>query len=252
MYIITRVRDKKLVYMQLFFSQDINNNLITLSEEESRHAIKVLRKNIGSPINVVDGVGTLYKTTIIEAHPKHTVLEIDERIEEFEKLPYSLHIAVATTKNIDRTEWFMEKATEIGIGSVTLIKSEHSERKIAKIERLERVAISAMKQSVKAYMPMINDTTPFMQFIKADYGDAIKLIAHCNGAHHKSHIKELIKDNRDVIVMIGPEGDFSCEEVAEALKNGFQEISLGSQRLRTETAALYAVAAVAINFSSVQ
>ncbi len=234
--------------MQLFYSKDIDNDIITLNEEESRHVIKVLRKGIGADLSVVDGCGTLYKSEIIDAHQKHTLLRIKERVTNYGNLSYNLHVAVAPTKNIDRIEWFVEKATEIGIKTISLIKSSHSERKDTKIERLEKVAISAMKQSVKAYKPQVNETISFENFIKMDFGDADKFIAHCNDSNVKPHISNLLTKN-DIIILIGPEGDFSPVEVSLALECGFKEISLGNERLRTETAALYATTAVAINFS---
>ncbi len=169
--------------MQLFYTKDIDKEIITLNEEESRHAIKVLRKSVGDTLHIVDGDGTLFCGEIIEAHHKHTLLKVVSCEKEFSKLKYNLHIAIAPTKSIDRVEWFAEKATEIGVSTITPIRSHHSERKEVKVERLERVVVSGMKQSIKAYKPKINEITPISQFVNSDFGDSDKYIAHCKTTH---------------------------------------------------------------------
>lgn len=232
--------------MQLFYCQNIENDTFSLNEEESRHAVKVLRKMNGDTLYVVDGKGTLFTCEIIDNHPKHTTLRVEEKSVNHEPLPYSLHIAIAPTKNIDRTEWFMEKATEIGIDAFTPLKTEHSERKVVNLERLDKVLVSAMKQSLKAYKPELSVLTSFNDFISQDFEGYDKFIAHCNEGEERAHLKTLIKSDK-VVIMIGPEGDFSPVEVAKARERGFKEISLGVCRLRTETAAVYATTTVALS-----
>lgn len=231
--------------MQLFYCPSIESDTFSLNEEESRHAVKVLRKMNGDSLHVVDGAGTLYTCQIIDNHPKHTTLRVENKSENHEPLPYSLHIAVAPTKNIDRTEWFMEKATEIGIDAITPIKCEHSERKVVNHERLDKVLVSAMKQSLKAFKPYLSEMMTFNDFIKQDFEGYDKFIAHCNEGEERSHLKLLAKSDK-VVILIGPEGDFSPAEVLKAKERGFQEISLGTCRLRTETAALYATTTIAL------
>lgn len=233
--------------MQLFFVKNIESNLITLSEEESKHAVKVLRKTVGDVLHIIDGEGGMYKAEIVNPHHRSCTASIIESVKEYEKLPYHLHIAIAPTKNIDRTEWFMEKATEIGIGAFTMLLTEHSERKVVNDERLEKVIISAMKQSVKAYKPILNSICSFKDFIAQDFGDSKRYIAHCSNNFERVHLKRLISGGENSIVMIGPEGDFSDTEIQMALERGFQSISLGNSRLRTETAALFATSIVALN-----
>lgn len=233
--------------MQLFYVRNIDAQLVTLDEEESRHAIKVLRKTAGDTLNIIDGVGGLYSATIIDPNHKRCTLSIDKTVREYEKLPYHLHIAMAPTKNIDRTEWFIEKATEIGIGAFTMLCTEHSERKTVNEERLEKVIISAMKQSIKAYKPELNAMLSFDDFMRHDFGDAECYIAHCSSNFERVHLKKCLAGNKNIVILIGPEGDFSDGEIKVAIEKGFQSISLGTSRLRTETAALYATTVVALN-----
>ncbi len=233
--------------MQLFYSQNIDNNTVTLNEEESKHAVRVLRKTVGDSLTVIDGLGSLYRCEILDAHPKHTLCTVVERIDNFQPLNYNLHIAIAPTKVIDRIEWFLEKATEIGVGEITMLRCDRSERKVVKIDRLEKVVVSAMKQSIKARKPQLNDMVSFADFISSNFEGYDKFIAHCNESNDTCHLKKLLVSNPNIVVMIGPEGDFSPNEVAEAKKRGFKEISLGEERLRTETAALYATTTVALH-----
>lgn len=232
--------------MQLFYTPDIRigQDHFLLSEEESKHAIRVLRLEIGSAGHLVDGRGNLFSAEIVDAHPKRTLFHISKVIERYGESTYHLHIAIAPTKNMDRLEWFVEKATEIGVQQITPIICDRSERKDVKRERLEKVAITAMKQSLKAYLPQINEGVSFSNFLKtvAD-ADVPKLIAHC-GEGQKAYIGELLKPKGNYLIMIGPEGDFSTAEISLAQNEGMKPLSLGESRLRTETAALLACAEV--------
>lgn len=225
--------------MQLFYSPDITPPLYTLSEEESGHCVRVLRLKEGDSLHITDGKGTLYRAEVEDAHPKRCTIRIVEEHHEWEKRPYSLTIAVAPTKNIDRIEWFVEKATECGIDRIVPILCDHSERKVIKGERLEKIAISAMKQSLKAYLPTIDPLTPIRELITEPF-DGVRLIAHCEEDMERIFMGELIDKGDNVMVLIGPEGDFSKEEIEAARKAGFREVTLGKERLRTETAALAA------------
>ena len=225
--------------MQLFYSPDITPPLYTLSEEESGHCVRVLRLKEGDSLHITDGKGTLYRAEVEDAHPKRCTIRIVEEHHEWEKRPYSLTIAVAPTKNIDRIEWFVEKATECGIDRIVPILCDHSERKVIKGERLEKIAISAMKQSLKAYLPTIAPLTPIRTLLEEPF-DGVRLIAHCEEDMERIFMGELIGKGDNVMVLIGPEGDFSKEEIEAARKAGFKEVTLGKERLRTETAALAA------------
>ena len=233
--------------MQLFYVKNIDSNLITLSEEESRHVVKVLRKTVGDILHIVNGEGVMCKVEIINPNLKACTATIIEKNENFEKLPYNLHIAIAPTKNIDRIEWFLEKTTEIGIGQFSMLLTEHSERKFVNEERLDKVIVSAMKQSVKAYKPKLNALLSFSKFISQDMGTTDCYIAHCSDNFERTHLKNIISDNKDILIPIGPEGDFSDSEISMALSKGFKSISLGSSRLRTETAGVFATSIVALN-----
>ena len=224
--------------MQLFYIPTISGAEVILNETESKHAVRVLRLKKDDEIELVDGKGGFFKARITDANPKKCKLSIIDSQTEFGKKDFHLHIAIAPTKNIDRTEWFLEKCTEIGIDEVTPLLSEHSERKVIKPERLEKILVSAMKQSVKAYLPKLNELTKFSDLL-SQASEAKKFIAHCNEGE-KPHLKNVVKPGGNVLIMIGPEGDFSPEEVDLALENGFEAISLGNARLRTETAGVVA------------
>uniref|UniRef100_UPI0032179879 16S rRNA (uracil(1498)-N(3))-methyltransferase n=1 Tax=uncultured Draconibacterium sp. TaxID=1573823 RepID=UPI0032179879 len=224
--------------MQLFYVPDIKGSEVILSEIESKHAIRVLRLSEGSTIQLIDGKGGFYEAEILVANPKKCRLHIVNTIADFGKKDFHLHIAIAPTKNIDRTEWFLEKCTEIGINEITPFISEHSERKVIKPERLEKILVSAMKQSVKAYLPKLNPLTSYRELISNSVEEK-KFIAHCNDGE-KPHLKNVVNQGDKVLVLIGPEGDFSLAEVELAQENGFKEISLGTSRLRTETAGVAA------------
>lgn len=226
--------------MHLFYTPEIEKSaaFFTLTEEESKHCIKVIRLKENSAVTLVDGRGGWYKGTIAEAHPKRTRIQIHSFELEQIKSARSLHIAIAPTKNIDRFEWFLEKATEIGIEQITPLLTAHSERKEVNLARLNKRITSAMKQSLKGYHPLLNPLTPFKQFISQDHS-AKKLIAHCIPGE-KPYLTEALKKGEPCVLLIGPEGDFSPSEVELSVQQGYQEISLGTARLRTETAGLAA------------
>ncbi|MBO5693328.1 MAG: 16S rRNA (uracil(1498)-N(3))-methyltransferase [Tidjanibacter sp.] len=225
--------------MQLFYAPDITTPLYTLPEEESGHCVRVLRLKEGDSLHITDGRGTLYRAVVEESHPKHCTIRIVEEHPEWEKRPYRLTVAVAPTKNIDRIEWFVEKATECGIDRIVPILCDHSERKVVKQERLEKIAASAMKQSLKAYLPQIDPLTPIKEILAEPF-EGVKLIAHCEEDMERIFLGDVVSKGDDVLVLIGPEGDFSVAEIEAARKAGFREITLGNARLRTETAALAA------------
>lgn len=224
--------------MHIFYTPDINSDTYILNEEESKHCIKVLRLVKGSPLNLVDGKGGFYDVIVEDPHPKRTKINILRVHENYGRRNHYLHIAIAPTKNIERLEWFLEKATEIGIDEISPIICERSERKDVKTERLNKVITSAIKQSIKAFHPKLNGVVRFNDFI-LKCNSSNKFIAHCIESK-KLAINDQFKLNSDYLVMIGPEGDFSAAEIDLALKHNFIPISLGDTRLRTETAALEA------------
>ena len=231
--------------MQLFYSSDIIPPIHTLSEEESKHCVRVLRLGVGDKLHITDGKGNLYHCRIVEAHQHHCTVEVVETFAEYEKLPYSLTMAVAPTKNIDRYEWFLEKATEVGVSRFIPIECDHSERRTIKHDRALRVVTSAVKQSIKAYHPALDELTSVRQLIQTPF-EGRKFIAHCDSSFEKrDYLPSIIKKTENILILIGPEGDFSPEEINFALENGFESISLGNQRLRTETAAVAATIMVA-------
>ncbi|MDA9563948.1 16S rRNA (uracil(1498)-N(3))-methyltransferase [Flavobacteriales bacterium] len=221
--------------MQLFYCPDISKGDSFLPSEESRHAIKVLRKKAGDSLSVVDGIGGLYTVRITEANHKKCCFVILEHFKNYNPLSYRLHIAIAPTKNNDRLEWFLEKSTEIGITEITPILCDHSERKIIKAERLEKVLISAMKQSGQATVPRLNPLCKLKDL--QDLNSSVKYIAHCEN-EKQGHLKKLYEARKSSLILIGPEGDFSANEIDFALKQGYKPISLGNNRLRTETAGI--------------
>lgn len=223
--------------MQLFYTPDIAVNP-ELPEEEAGHCIRVLRLGESATIHLTDGKGYFYRATICRAHPKHCEVTIQERWEQSTSQVAFCHIAVAPTKNVDRMEWFVEKATEIGVDAITCLNCRYSERKEIKTVRLEKTAVSAMKQSQKATLPALEGMTDFKQFVARPF-DGQKFIAHCEEGT-KQLLKSCYHPGEKALVLIGPEGDFSPEEIQLALQNGFIPISLGESRLRTETAALVA------------
>lgn len=232
--------------MHLFYTPSVSSiETFTLSEEESKHCARVLRLTVGSKIVLIDGKGGWYNAVITDDNVKRCVVKILDTKKEVGKKKFNLHIAIAPTKNNDRIEWFVEKAAETGINEVSLIECKNSERVTVKTERLEKVAVSAIKQSLKAYLPSINEIIIFKSFIESTKNfKGQKFIAHCNEARSKTHLKTLYIKGEDVLVLIGPEGDFTSDEVQLALNNDFKEITLGESRLRSETAAIYACIAI--------
>ena len=233
--------------MELFFSRDIEGGICRLDHDESGHCIKVLRHRCGDEISVIDGCGTLYRCRITSDSPKGVEALVLEQTGNWGGHPYRLHLAVCPTKNNDRYEWFAEKACEIGLDELSPVIGEHSERRVLKTARVEKILVSAAKQSLKASVPVVNEPVSVKEFIKASTGDELKLIAYCFEDENvpRRSIKEVLDgfDGTDVIVMIGPEGDFSQEEAVLALNAGFIPVHLGASRLRTETAAVTAASA---------
>jgi len=225
----------------MFYCPDLQNINI-LSEDESAHAIKVLRLKSGDIVEVIDGKGLLCKAKIILANPKHCEFEIIEKNKVKKTHEYDLHIAIAPVKNIDRFEWFVEKATEIGIEKITPILCSFSERKTLKIERSEKIIVAAGKQSRQLYFPKIEELTNFNEFVINSVNLPVqKFIAHCYQTE-KPFLKSVCSPAKDTIILIGAEGDFSCEEIELAEKFGFISVSLSDSRLRTETAGVVASA----------
>lgn len=230
--------------MHIFYTPDLNAHTYTLSEEESKHAIRVLRLEAGDKVILVDGKGGYYQAELSDTNPKKTSLKILTAVQEFGKRNHRLHIAVAPTKNIERIEWFLEKATELGIDEITPLICDRSERKEVKTERLNKIITSAVKQSIKAYHPQLHEAISFKKFMELPFNGQ-KLMAHCV-ADEKQSIKETINSGGDYLILIGPEGDFTPAEIALAKEKGFVPVTLGEARLRTETAAL--AACFEINF----
>ncbi len=224
--------------MHVFYTPDITSDIYVLNEEESKHCSKVLRLNQGDIIHLIDGKGGLYEAQITGITKKNVQLQVISQQQEFGKRNHHLHIAIAPTKNMDRLEWFLEKATEIGIDEITPIICQRSERKLVKDERLEKVVTSAVKQSLTAYHPKINTAISFSDFM-ARNDEGIKLIAHCMQGE-KPYVAQLIQPFQSYTLLIGPEGDFTPSEVSIALQNEYKAVTLGNTRLRTETAALAA------------
>lgn len=223
--------------MELFYTPHFAQNNYTLSPDESNHCINVLRHKAGDEVTVTDGEGHLFEGSIVDAHHKRCRIEISKTNESEVVKPY-LHIAIAPTKNMERLEWFIEKATEIGIDELTPILCQHSERKQLRLDRLEKIAVSAMKQSGRWHLPKVNELTPFKHFIK-NVDDGLKCIAHCSH-QHRDPLKSLAIQSQKITLMIGPEGDFSSTEIDMGYSAGFKGISLGNSRLRTETAGIVA------------
>ncbi len=236
----------------IFYGPEVSEGLYELPREESGHAVRVLRMKEGDQLTLTDGIGRFYRAHIALAANKNCVIQIDDIWEDHKLWQGDIHIAVAPTKNMDRMEWFAEKATEIGVDRISLLNCDCSERRVVKTERLEKIVVSAMKQSHKAFKPVVDEMTAFDRFIAECNADQ-RFIAHCHtpedfgDADKNIHLTaenflgDLLKPEGRAVVLIGPEGDFSAEEVRKAIDAGFQPVSLGKSRLRTETAALVAV-----------
>ena len=239
--------------MELFYSPEIAGGICRLDHDESGHCIKVLRHRAGDEISVIDGRGTLYRCRIISDSHKGVEAIVVDSVADWGSHPYRLHLAVCPTKNNDRFEWFAEKACEMGFDELSPVIGDHSERRVLKTARVEKILVSAAKQSLKAAVPVVNEPISVKDFIAANAAkNGLKLIAYCFDDERvpRRSIKEVLSgyDGTDVIVMIGPEGDFSRAEAELALQAGSIPVHLGASRLRTETAALAATAATYFHY----
>ena len=240
--------------MELFYAYEADGHLCRLDPDESGHCCRVLRHRAGDEIHVIDGLGTMYRCRLVDDSPKGAEAEVLEAFPGWGGHPYHLTVACCPTKNNDRFEWFVEKATEIGVDRIIPVIGDRSERKVYKTDRALRIALSATKQSLKSRIPEIAEPISVKDFISGrflslskDAPESLKLIAYCfEGDTRRISIQEALRsyDGRDVTVLIGPEGDFSPEEARLAIDNGYIPVHLGSSRLRTETAAVLAAAAV--------
>ncbi len=224
--------------MHLFFAPEFSNNRPFLPEDEAKHALKVLRLEAGATVNVTDGRGNLYEAAIAGTDVKKCRLTVLRHEPEYGKKGFTIHVAVAPTKNADRTEWLVEKCVEIGVDEISFINCERSERKFFKPDRVEKIAVAAMKQSLKAYLPCLNDLTPLREFLKKRM-PGNNYIAHLVEGERKL-LQQVVPPNSTYCVLIGPEGDFTPDEVNTAVASGFVPVSLGTSRLRTETAGVVA------------
>lgn len=234
--------------MQLFYAPDIVPPDYILSEEESKHCVRVLRMTCGGELHITDGQGNLHRCEIVDDNPKRCRVRVCHTEREFGRLPYRLTMAVAPTKNSDRFEWFLEKATEVGVAEIIPLDTAHSERRTLKTERENKVITAAVKQSLKAYHPLLHEMTSLREVVERPF-EGQKFIAHCDApraAEGKIYLPHALHAGFNVLILIGPEGDFSPEEIDLALQYGFREITLGEQRLRTETAAVTAVVMTAV------
>ncbi len=260
--------------MEIFYSKDVDGGLCRLDAEESGHCVRVLRHRVGDEIAVIDGEGSLMRCRLVDDSPKGAVAEVVSTEQDWGGHPYRLHLAVCPTKNLDRYEWFAEKACEVGVDEISPIVGEHSERRVLKTARLEKILISAAKQSLKGRIPAIRELQSVSDFIRqygapageasgvacgeanggvsGEAGGTLRLIAYCfeNKEVPRVSIKEVLErsEARDIIIMIGPEGDFSPEEARLAVSRGFIPVHLGTSRLRTETAAVTAAQAAYFRF----
>jgi 16S rRNA (uracil1498-N3)-methyltransferase len=226
--------------MQVFYTPVITDGLARLDEEESRHLLTVLRRKPGDHLQLTDGKGFFYEAELVETGKKHAVARVITAVEQPLTRAGRLHIAIAPTKQIERFEWFLEKATEIGVDTITPLHCQRSERVSVRADRLEKIILSAMKQSLRARLPELRPMTLFGTCVKAA-GPIQKRIAWCDD-QPMPHLQQTIRSSLDALILIGPEGDFSPEEVQLALGLGFEAISLGAARLRTETAGIMAAA----------
>lgn len=230
--------------MQLFYNPELTekSTQLAFSKDESKHIVKVLRKSVGDELHITNGYGWLFVAKINIADINNCVTDIVSKTFHPKK-KYQVHLAVAPTKMNDRYEWFLEKATEIGVNSITPIICSHSERKTINAERFEKILLAAMKQSNQYYSPTLQPQMNFQEFVKQEFKGQ-KCIAHCEDTQ-KTTLKSLLKPETDVLILIGPEGDFSVKEIETAIKNHFIPVTLGITRLRTETAAIVACHSVA-------
>ncbi len=227
--------------MQIFFITDIQADTAHIGEEEAKH-FRVLRKKIGDSIHFIDGKGTRYVGKLTKLSKRKGTLQIVEQKKQPPERSFHLHIAIAPTKNISRMEWFVEKATEIGVNEITPIICQQSERTRLRLDRLEKIAVSAMKQSLRTYLPKLNEARKLKDFLldnQEETPNLVRYIAHCDDSK-KANLWDNYRTATNVLILIGPEGDFSTEEIEMATQLGFQPVSLGTHRLRTETAGITA------------
>ncbi|RZK76485.1 MAG: 16S rRNA (uracil(1498)-N(3))-methyltransferase [Pedobacter sp.] len=225
--------------MHIFYTPDIETDDYVLNEEESKHCLRVLRLSTGALITLIDGKGGFYTAEIVADTKKNVVVKVIDKVLNYQQRAHYLHIAVAPTKNIDRLEWFLEKATEIGIDEITPVICARSERRIIKEDRLNKVITSAVKQSIQAYHPKLNPYMELSDFLRQPF-EGTKMIAHCIEGEPRQYISEIAVPDKRYTILIGPEGDFNPEEIRSALYNDFKPLTLGNTRLRTETAAMAA------------
>lgn len=233
--------------MELFYSDNISAGQVFLDQEQSTHCVRVLRHREGDVISVIDGLGSLFECRLVDANPKAAVATVVSETPDFGAHPYHLTMAVCPTKNIDRFEWFAEKATEIGVDVIAPVFGDRSERRVLKTDRIRRLAVSATKQSLKGRVPEVREPVSVAEFVASAPEGSLKLICYCEDDESRRvsvHEALAASDAREVMVLIGPEGDFSPEEIAAALSSGWKPVHLGSSRLRTETAAVVAATAV--------
>lgn len=232
---------------QLFFSSSVEGGLLRFDDEESRHITGVLRHKPGDRLRVTDGRGFFYEAVLAEAGKKQALASILQTEALAPDPAAGLHIAIAPTKNIERLEWFLEKSVEIGVGKVTPILCKRSERDTIRLDRLEKIMVSAMKQSMRAWLPQLAPLTPLNTFLLQNQtANVLRCIAWC-GDDQTPHLKNILKPGLDLCILIGPEGDFTSTEVSDALKAGFQAVNLGAARLRTETAGIFAASVFSVN-----
>lgn len=224
--------------MHIFYTPDLSGSSYTLDETESKHCVRVLRLEKGDKITLVDGRGGFFTAEIADPNPKRCGVKVIQSELNFGLRNFKIQVAFAPTKNIERMEWFLEKATEIGIDRITPLLCRYSERKEIKNERLEKVMVSAMKQSLKAYLPQLDELTKITEFIRQPF-EGQKFIAHC-GEQYRDQLKNVVVPGGNYLILIGPEGDFSTEEIELAIRSNFRPVSLGDSRLRTETAGVVA------------
>ena len=232
-------KNQKNHVMQIFYVPDIDGKMCVLDRNESKHCIRVLRMGKGDRIRIVDGKGNLCEGIITDPDPEGCQAQIVSITSDFEKRSYRLHIAISPIKNPERFEWFVEKSVEIGIDEITPLICRNTEKSGIKRERLNNIIISAMKQSVKAFRPVLNESLTFNEFISS-VNQGVRMIAHCSQGSERLKMNLVYEKGRDAVILIGPEGDFSDEEIRLALENGYKPVDLGKSRLRTETAGIAA------------
>ena len=229
--------------MQLFYTSDISGDVASFSNDESAHCIRVLRMKNGDVINFTDGIGNLYEGVISAGNKTRMEASVTRVLQEYGRRSYRFHVAISPLKNNDRLEWFIEKAVELGIDEITPLICSRTEKQKIKRDRIENLILSAMKQSVKAYLPVLNEPVPVAEFLAGGFS-GVRLIAHCNAVPERKPVSAVVRRGEDTVIMIGPEGDFTVDEVIMAAEAGFIPVHLGESRLRTETAGVAACCSV--------